>query len=138
MDTTSSDFYTRIYIPAIKKLAFHIPHMCILSTNHCGEMWRIAFKQRELFHYFLCHRDYAERLVARFSNQIRSKYYGGNISVSIEGIALEHFNSPTKIDINSTTPSRQRHTVFHYFLSNYRKQYSDTTTAHSKRLISLL
>ena len=34
------------------------------------------------------HPDYAERLVARFSNQIQSEYFDGNISVSIEGITL--------------------------------------------------
>ena len=40
--------------------------------------------------------------------------------------------------INTTTPSRQRHAVFHYFLSNGIKNYASTTTAHIKLLISLL
>ena len=43
-----------------------------------------------------------------------------------------------KADINSITPSRQRHAVFHYFLSGDSKQDAATTTAHIKRLISLL
>ena len=60
-------------------------------------------------------RDYAERVVARFANKIQSEYYGGNISVSLEGIALEHFSAAPQADINSTTPSRQSHAVFHYF-----------------------
>ena len=38
--------------------------------------------------------------------------------MSIEGIALEYFSALTKDDINSTTPSRQNHTVFNYFLSD--------------------
>ena len=46
-------------------------------------MRRTAFKRRELFQDVLCRRDYAERLVASFANQIQSEYYGGNISVSI-------------------------------------------------------
>ena len=46
----------------------------------------------------------------------------------IEGIALEHFSAVPKTDINSTTPSCQRHAVFHSFLSDDRKQDSDTTT----------
>ena len=46
----------------------------------------------------------------------------------IEGIALEHFSSVPKTDINSTTPSCQSHAVFHSFLSDDRKQDSDTTT----------
>ena len=58
--------------------------------------------------------------------------------MSIEGIALEHFSSLPKADINTTTPSRQRHAVFHSFLSDDSKQDADTTTAHRKRLILLL
>ena len=38
METTISDFHTSLYIPAIHKLAFHLPHVRILGTNHCGEM----------------------------------------------------------------------------------------------------
>ena len=43
-----------------------------------------------------------------------------------------------KTVINWTTPSRKCHAVFHSFLSEDRKQYATTTTAHSKCLISLL
>ena len=105
METTISKFHTSYYIPAIKKLAFHLPHVRILGTNHCGEMRRTAFKRRELFQDVLCHRDYDERLVSSFVNQIQSEYYGGNISVSIEGIALENFSAAPQADINSSTPS---------------------------------
>ena len=55
--------------------------------------------------------------------------------MSIEGISLEQFSALPKEDINSTTPSRQRHAVFHSFLSDYSKQDADTTTVHSKSLI---
>ena len=72
METTISDFHTNFYIPAIQKLAFHLPHVRILGTNHCGEMRRTAFKKRELFKDVLCRRDYSERVVAIFSNQIQS------------------------------------------------------------------
>ena len=72
METTISDFRTRFYIPAIQKLAFHIPHVRILGTNYCGEMRRTAFKRHELFQYVLCRRDYAERVVASFDNKIQS------------------------------------------------------------------
>ena len=43
-----------------------------------------------------------------------------------------------KSDINSTTLSSQRHVVFHSFLSDNSKHDATTTTAHSKRFISLL
>ena len=73
METTISDFHTSFYIPAIQKLAFHLPHVRILGNNNCGEMRRTAFRRRELFQDVLCHRDYAGRLVSRFSNQIQSE-----------------------------------------------------------------
>ena len=83
METTISDIHTSFYIPDIQKLAFHLPHVRILGTNHCGEMRRIAFKRHELFQDVIRRHDYSERVVARFSNQIQSEYYGGNRSVSI-------------------------------------------------------
>ena len=104
METTISDIHTSFYIQAIQKLAFHLPHVCILGTNHCSELQQTAFKQRELFQDVLCRRDYAERVVARFANQIQPEYYVGNRSMSIEGIALEHFSAAPQEDINSTTP----------------------------------
>ena len=58
--------------------------------------------------------------------------------MSIEGIELEHFSTSPQEDINSTTPSRPRHALFHSFLYDDSKQDADTTTAHIKRLISLL
>ena len=83
-------------------------------------------------------RDYAERLVVSFLNQIQSEYYGGNISVSIEGIALEHSSALPKTEINSSTKPCPRHAVFHYFLSDVSKQDGDTTTANINCLIELL
>ena len=138
METYISDFHTIFYIPTIQKLAFHMPHVRILGTNHCGELLRTAFKLCESFQDVLCRRDYAERLVAIFANQIQSEYYGGNRSVSIEGIVLVHFSAPLQTDINSPTLSRPCHAVFHSFLSNDSKQNAATNTAHSKLLISLL
>ena len=70
-ETKISDFHTSFYIPAIQKLDFHLPHVRILGTNHCGEMRRTDFKRRELFQDVICCRDYAERVVARFAHQIQ-------------------------------------------------------------------
>ena len=71
MEKKNSKFHTRYYIPAIQQLAFHLPHMRIFVTNHCGGMQRTAFKQRELFQDVICRRDYAEKVVTSFSNQIQ-------------------------------------------------------------------
>ena len=106
--------------------------------NHCGELRRTAFKRREIFQDLLCRRDYAERVVSSFANQIQPEYFGGNRSVYIEGIALKDFSAAPHTDINSSTLSRPWHAVFHSFLSDGSKQDAATTTAHSKQLISLL
>ena len=72
METTIYNFYTSFYIPAIQKLAFHIPRVQILGMNHCGDSRRTAFKRLESFQYVLCRRYYADRVVASFSHQIQS------------------------------------------------------------------
>ena len=138
METTISDFHTSFCIPAIQKLPFHLPYVRILGTNHCGELRCTSFKQRKIFQDVLCRRDYTDRVVAIFANQIQSEYYSGNRSVSIEGISLEHFSAAPQADINSSTPSLQLHAVFHSFLSDDSKQDAATTTSHRKQLISLL
>ena len=138
METIISGFRTSFYMPAIQKLAFHLPHVRILGTNYWGEMRRTSFNWHELLQYVICCRDYAERIVASFAHQIYSEYYGGNRSVYIEGFVLEHFITLPQKNINSTTLSCQRHEDFHSFLSDDSKQDAATTTEHSKRLISLL
>ena len=35
-ETKNYDFRTSFYIPSIQKLAFYLPHVCILATNHFG------------------------------------------------------------------------------------------------------
>ena len=137
METTISSFHTIFYILEIQKLAFHIPHVQILGTNHCGDSRRTEFKCRESFQDVLCCRDYSENLVASFSHQIQSEYYGGNRYVYIEGIALEYFSALPQTEINSSTKSCPLHAVFHSFFSSDSKQDAATTTAHSKRLIGL-
>ena len=96
METTIYDFRTSFYIPTIHKLAFNLPHVRILGTNHCGSMRHTDFKQHELFQDVLCRRNYNERVVASFAHQIKSEYYGGNIYVYINGIELEDFSAFTK------------------------------------------
>ena len=61
----------------------------------------------------LCHGDYSERVVASFSHQTKSEYYGGNLFVSIDGIALENFSKPKQIEAAVTPQACTRHAVFH-------------------------
>ena len=85
----------------------------------------------------LCRCDYVDGVVASFPHQIQSEYYGGNRSVSIEGIALEHFSALPQTEINSSTKPCPCHAVFHFFFSDDSKQDAVNTTAHSKRSIEL-
>ena len=95
METSIADFHTSFYIPEIKNIAFHLPHIRIIGTNQCGNTHREALKCRIKKQYVLCCRDYTERLVASFAHRIKSKYSGRNIYVSIEGFSLEHYSAPT-------------------------------------------
>ena len=72
MEETIYNFHTSIYIPLIQKLAFQIPHVQILGTNHCGDYRRTVFKYHKSSQDVLCHRDYSERVVASFLHQIKS------------------------------------------------------------------
>ena len=60
------------YISSIQKLEFHLPHLSILETHHCGKDRNEAFKRLGNLYYDLCRRDYADRVVSSFlikSNQ---------------------------------------------------------------------
>ena len=81
-------------------MAFQIPRVQILGTNHCGELRRTAFKRRKLFQDVPCRCDYSEMVVAIFAHQLQSEYYGGNISMPVKGITLEIFSLSPKYDIN--------------------------------------
>ena len=43
METTIYDLPTSFYIPAIQRLAFHLPLVRILGTNHCGDNYFTMF-----------------------------------------------------------------------------------------------
>ena len=78
MDTSIGDLHTSLYIKEIQKLAFHLPHVRILGTHHYGNTRRESFKCHRLFQDVLCSFDYANRVVARFAQQIQYEYYGNN------------------------------------------------------------
>ena len=88
METYIADLHTSFYITAIQNLAFHLPHVRILGTNHCGNTRRKTFKRCSAKQYVLCCSDYNERVVSIFLHQIQYKYYDYNRYVSIKGIVL--------------------------------------------------
>ena len=98
METSIADFHTSLYIPEIKKLEFHLPHVSILGTNFCGNIRHEAFTRCIENQYVLCCSVYYDRLIASFSHKIQSKYYVGDLSVSIEEIELENFSATTQTE----------------------------------------
>ena len=106
-------FHTSLYITAIQTIAFHLPHSCILGTDHCGNTLIEALKSCRENKYVFLRRDYAERLVASFAHQIQYEYYDGNWSVSTKVIALDRLSAPTEKKTPTTPQSCKRHDVFH-------------------------
>ena len=80
-------------IPEIQKLAFHLPYVSILGTNHCGKEHHETFKGQSKQHDILFRSDYAGRIVYSFSHHIQYAYYGGNWYASIEVSTLDHLNA---------------------------------------------
>ena len=109
------NFMESFYIPGIQKIAFCFPHVCILGTHHFVKERRDEFKIWGNLHDVLCFRDYAEQVVASFSHQIQSEYYGGNRSVSNEGVYLVHFNASHHPIPLLAIDNMSQHAVFCYF-----------------------
>ena len=93
MESSIVDFHQDFYIPAIQKLVYQLTYVRILRMHYCGKPLREAFNHCSDIQDVLCRFDYAERVVVRFAHQIKYEYYGGNMYVSIEGVALEHFSA---------------------------------------------
>ena len=68
MEKIISNFPTSFCIPSIQKLAFQIPHVQILRTNHYGDSCQTVFKRLESFQDVLYFHYYAVRVVDSFAN----------------------------------------------------------------------
>ena len=88
--------------------------MCILGYHHCGKEFCEAFKCRGELHDVLCQSDYAELLVSSFDHQIKYEYYGGNMYISIYGIALEQFSTSQQPSSFLEPGNVSLHAVCHY------------------------
>ena len=63
----------------------------------------------------LCFHDSSKRTIGSFPHQTQLLYYGGNISVSIERIALEIFSGLPNTGIKTSMKSCQRNAVVYSF-----------------------
>ena len=67
-------FHVKYYHPAIEKLAYHMPHVCILGTNHVGKTRREAVERGHCDCDVKLRCDYAERLTAALMHHIQSQF----------------------------------------------------------------
>ena len=44
LETSITEFHKQFYIPEIKKLPFHLPHVHIIGTHQCGKEHHDEFK----------------------------------------------------------------------------------------------
>ena len=88
MEKSIVEFHIHFYTNAIQKLSLNFPHKYIIGTHQFGHTLREAFKNCSDYQDVLCHLNDAELVVSSFAHQIKSEYYVGNISMSIEGIEL--------------------------------------------------
>ena len=70
METYIADLHTSLYKPGIQNLAFHLPHVRIISTNYCVNTRCESFKHCRAKQDVFCHCDYSERVVASSAHQI--------------------------------------------------------------------
>ena len=92
MDSSIVGFCRYFYIPVIQNI-FHLPYVSIIWTYHYRNTCLDPFKSYSYFPYVLLCRDFAERVLSRFSRQIQYEYYYVNRYMYIEGISLEHLSA---------------------------------------------
>jgi hypothetical protein len=135
------EFIVQYYLPGLEKLAYHLPHVKILSkrVGQCAAMRYETFKKEP--GWFMVRRDYAERLLAEFDLEVQSTHFGNHRSLSMEGSAVEFFpaNDQEKIRNGETTtqtsgPILESHSHF----SDGQRQDAATTYEHTETLISNL
>ena len=73
MESSIVEIHQYFYIPDINKLAFHLPHVRIIETRHCGNTRQEAFKSHSAFQGVLINSDYADCLVPIFSHKTKSE-----------------------------------------------------------------
>jgi hypothetical protein len=131
-------FLQDFYLPSIGKLAYHIPHVIILSKNHCGNMRWLIFEKYA--HSIKTHRDYAERLLAIFNLEIQSSHFGNGRSLSMEGSSVERYMKE-ELDLYesgeiASTSAMTRKMEFHSHFLDCSRQDCSTTHEHMSVLFN--
>jgi len=117
-------FHQQYLHPLIEKVAFHLPHVIMLSKNYCGKMRKDLLLTRP--NDIVTRRDYAERLAGKFNMEIQSQHFGTTCSLSMEGVSVEYMKE-NNIEIQ-----------FHSHFADKSDPNAASTHAHMKVLIEEL
>jgi hypothetical protein len=138
-------FIEDLYLPALEKYAYHVPHVQILGKNYCGELRQERFRRNP--GWVKTKRDYAERLSAKFNMEIQSDHFGNGRSLSIEGSSVEFFSweDVERYVASFENPQEVLEGLeagigmeFHSHFSDKSRQDAATTSAHMTVLMNRL
>ena len=118
-------FHEKYYIPMLKKYRYHYGLVNMLSKKHCYDGRTAAFKAGSLD--IMTRRDYAERLTAKFNQEIQSTHFGQSVTLSMEGCFVEFVVGNDDV---------QAH--FHSHMADKSNQDAASTHAHMRVLLELL
>ena len=120
-----------------------MPHVSILGKHHCAALRKQAFEQRaKEFSDIFSRRDYSERFVLKPGIEIQSQHFGGNRTLSIEGVSVEFYQQghdqsypQGKKGDDDDISNEGFVSEFFSHLSDDSRQDAATTNAHMMQLI---
>ena len=118
-------FHTAYYKPMLLKYRYHAALVKMLSKSVCYLARVSAFKGQS--NDIMTRRDYAERLLAKFNEEIQSTHFGQGTTLSIEGCYVE---------FKTIDGAVRAH--FHSHMSDKSTQDAATTHAHLSVLLNKL
>jgi hypothetical protein len=132
-----STFIKDFYLPMLEKYAYHRPHFILLGKYETGADRKSALRPGDAE----THRDYAERLLFEFTNEIMSEHFGNSRSLSMEGSTVRFFPAQlAEIYCEGMPAVLQDHTAmhFHSHFSDGSMQNAATTYFHMEVLVKYL
>jgi hypothetical protein len=130
-------FIRDFYLPMLEKYAYHRPHYILLGKYETGADRKSALRPGDAE----THRDYAERLLFEFTNEIMSEHFGNSRSLSMEGSTVRFFPAQLAEIYREGMPAvLQDHTAmhFHSHFSDDSMQNAATTYFHMEVLVKYL
>ena len=118
-------FHKDYYIPMLKKYRYHYALVKMLSKKYCYDGRTAAFKAARLD--VMTRRDYAERLLAKFNNEIQCTHFGQSVTLLMEGCFVEF-----------VVENGNLHAHFHSHMADKSNQDAASTHAHMQVLLELL